>query len=138
MQIENTWTEDKNGVMEFKYENGLIEIMDSSNTNLYTSGYVKEEEIREYTLSQIKQIQKEGNYYDLKWNENESDGVIEFEFNEPERFIVIPDPSQSLENVKFYDILTKTVKAQGNSSSVILPKTWVGKRVKVLLIEPLD
>ena len=95
-------------------------------------------EIKEYTLNEILKIKGSGNYYDLKWDENESDGIIEFNYGEPERFIVIPNPSKSLENVEFYDILTKTVKPQGNSASVILPKSWTGKRVKVLLIEPLD
>jgi len=37
-----------------------------------------------------------------------------------------------------YEIIEKTVKASGNSGRVYVPKDWIGKKVKVLLIEPLD
>lgn len=42
-----------------------------------------------YTLSEIKKIKDEGNYYDLKWKEGESDGIISFEFGKSERFIIV-------------------------------------------------
>jgi len=36
-----------------------------------------------------------------------------------------------------YEFLEKTVKPQGNGAMVLVPKAWVGKRVKVVLVEPL-
>ena len=38
---------------------------------------------------------------------------------------------------EFYDYTIKTVSPTGNSGHVILPKEWIGKKVKVLLIEPM-
>lgn len=38
---------------------------------------------------------------------------------------------------KIYDLETKTVTSAGNSGAVYLPKSWIGKKVQVLLIEPL-
>lgn len=37
-----------------------------------------------------------------------------------------------------YEIIEKIVKASGNSGRVYVPIDWVGKRVKILLIEPLE
>ncbi|OPY24464.1 MAG: hypothetical protein A4E27_01247 [Methanobacterium sp. PtaU1.Bin242] len=37
-----------------------------------------------------------------------------------------------------YEVIEKTVKSSGNSGRVYVPKDWIGKRVKVLLIEPLE
>jgi putative transposon-encoded protein len=37
-----------------------------------------------------------------------------------------------------YDTREKTVKPSGSSGAIYLPPDWIGKRVKVLLIEPLD
>lgn len=37
-----------------------------------------------------------------------------------------------------YEVLEKVAKASGNSGRVYVPINWVGKRVKILLIEPLD
>ncbi|MDD2666903.1 MAG: DUF2080 family transposase-associated protein [Methanocellales archaeon] len=37
-----------------------------------------------------------------------------------------------------YEVLEKVVKASGNSGRVYVPINWTGKRVKILLIEPLD
>lgn len=37
-----------------------------------------------------------------------------------------------------YQILEKTVKMSGNSGRVYVPVEWVGKKVKVILIEPTD
>ena len=36
-----------------------------------------------------------------------------------------------------FDIVEKTVKPEGNSGRVYIPRSWVGKRVKVVLLEPL-
>jgi putative transposon-encoded protein len=36
-----------------------------------------------------------------------------------------------------YQVIEKEVKSSGNSGRVYVPKEWVGKRVKVLLIDPL-
>ena len=38
-------------------------------------------------------------------------------------------------NVRAYQIIEKTVKPSGNSGRVYVPKDWVGKRVKVVLLE---
>jgi putative transposon-encoded protein len=35
-----------------------------------------------------------------------------------------------------YQIIEKTVKASGNSGRVYVPIEWVGRKVKVVLIEP--
>jgi len=37
-----------------------------------------------------------------------------------------------------YEVIEKTVKSSGNSGRIYVPVDWVGKRVKVLLIEPLE
>lgn len=37
-----------------------------------------------------------------------------------------------------YQILEKKVKESGNSGRVYVPKEWVGKRVKIALIESLS
>lgn len=51
----------------------------------------------------------------------------------------VPSLSQSTMRIEItaYQILEKTVKASGNSGRVYVPKEWVGKRVKIALIEPL-
>jgi len=36
-----------------------------------------------------------------------------------------------------YQVLEKFVKASGNSGRVYVPKEWIGKRVKVFLLEPV-
>ncbi len=41
------------------------------------------------------------------------------------------------ETIKSYGSIDKTVKPQGNGAMVLVPKNWTGKRVKVILIEPL-
>lgn len=38
--------------------------------------------------------------------------------------------------VSAYQIIEKIVKLQGNSGRVYLPKNWVGKKVKIFLLEP--
>ncbi|NMG83678.1 MAG: DUF2080 family transposase-associated protein [Methanosarcinales archaeon] len=37
-----------------------------------------------------------------------------------------------------YETIEKVVKASGNSGRVYVPIDWIGKRVKILLIEPLE
>lgn len=38
--------------------------------------------------------------------------------------------------VQAYQVLDKTVTPSGSSGRVYLPKEWVGKKVKVFLLEP--
>ncbi len=38
--------------------------------------------------------------------------------------------------VSAYQVIEKTVKPSGNSGRVYVPKEWVGKKVKVFLLEP--
>jgi putative transposon-encoded protein len=35
-----------------------------------------------------------------------------------------------------YQIIEKTVKKTGNSGRIYVPNEWVGKRVKIILLEP--
>lgn len=37
-----------------------------------------------------------------------------------------------------YQIVEKTVKQSGNSGRVYVPVEWIGKKVKVALMEPID
>ena len=37
-----------------------------------------------------------------------------------------------------YQVIEKVVKSGGNSGRVYVPVNWIGKRVKILLIDPLD
>ena len=39
---------------------------------------------------------------------------------------------------KGYEIIEKEVAGGGNSGRVFVPKAWVGKHVKIVLLEPLD
>ena len=40
--------------------------------------------------------------------------------------------------VEAYQVIEKIVKSGGNSGRVYVPVNWIGKRVKILLMEPLD
>ncbi|MHA2219628.1 MAG: DUF2080 family transposase-associated protein [Candidatus Hodarchaeales archaeon] len=40
--------------------------------------------------------------------------------------------------VEAYQVLDKLVKPFGNTSHVLLPKGWMGKKVKILLLEELE
>ncbi len=40
--------------------------------------------------------------------------------------------------VRAYQVIEKVVKASGSSGRVYVPPEWIGKRVKILLLEPLD
>lgn len=37
-----------------------------------------------------------------------------------------------------YEVLERVVKARGTSGGVYLPVSWTGKRVKVLLLDPVE
>jgi len=37
-----------------------------------------------------------------------------------------------------FEVLERVVKARGTSGGVYLPVAWTGKRVKVLLLDPVD
>ncbi len=37
-----------------------------------------------------------------------------------------------------YEVLEKIVRTSGNSGRVYLPLAWVGKRIKIIRIDPLD
>ena len=39
---------------------------------------------------------------------------------------------------KAYEMIEKEVKKGGSSGQIYLPKEWVGKKVKVCLIEPVN
>lgn len=40
--------------------------------------------------------------------------------------------------VKGYKSVTKTVKKLGNGAMVIVPKSWLGKKAKVILLEDYE
>lgn len=37
-----------------------------------------------------------------------------------------------------YQVIEKVVKSEGNSGRVYVPIDWIGKRVKILLIDPFE
>ena len=39
---------------------------------------------------------------------------------------------------KAFQVIERSVKAMGNSGGIYLPKEWIGKKVKVLLVDPLE
>lgn len=52
--------------------------------------------------------------------------------------MTLPEISKKMEiKLEAYEVLEKVVKASGNSGRVYVPINWTGKRVKILLIEPL-
>lgn len=40
--------------------------------------------------------------------------------------------------VEGFQVIEKIVKAAGNSGRVYVPNGWVGKRVKVVLLDPVE
>ncbi|MDD5142222.1 DUF2080 family transposase-associated protein [Methanoregula sp.] len=40
--------------------------------------------------------------------------------------------------VSGYEIIEKTVKPSGNSGRVYVPVDWVGKKVKIVFLEPVE
>lgn len=41
------------------------------------------------------------------------------------------------EKIKSFGSIDKIVKPQGNGAMVLVPKSWIGKRVKVILMESI-
>ena len=39
--------------------------------------------------------------------------------------------------VEGYEVIEKVVKDAGNSGRIYLPRSWIGKKVKVVLLEPI-
>ncbi|RLI78422.1 hypothetical protein DRP05_07220 [Archaeoglobales archaeon] len=37
-----------------------------------------------------------------------------------------------------YEAIEKVVKPSGDSGRVYVPKSWVGKKVKIILLEPVE
>ncbi len=37
-----------------------------------------------------------------------------------------------------YDVVEKKATRQGNSAHVLIPPSWIGKRVKAILLESVD
>lgn len=37
-----------------------------------------------------------------------------------------------------YEVIERIVKARGTSGGVYLPVSWTGKRVKILLLDPVE
>jgi putative transposon-encoded protein len=46
-------------------------------------------------------------------------------------------PSMKVE-IRAYQVIEKIVKASGSSGRVYVPPEWIGKRVKILLIDPVE
>jgi len=49
--------------------------------------------------------------------------------------IIMPEPMEV--TLKAYEVIERPVKSMGNSGGIYLPKGWIGKTVKVLLLDPL-
>ena len=47
------------------------------------------------------------------------------------------DKSMKIE-LEGYQVIEKVVKPAGNSGRVYVPNNWIGKKVKILLIESLE
>lgn len=43
-----------------------------------------------------------------------------------------------IQESKGYEIIEKEVSTGGNSGRIFVPRAWVGKHVKIVLLEPLD
>lgn len=46
-------------------------------------------------------------------------------------------PKPDIYQIQGYEIMTKTVAASGTSARIWLPPRWIGKRVKVVRIDPI-
>jgi putative transposon-encoded protein len=53
------------------------------------------------------------------------------------KYLIHMNPSMEVK-LEAYQVVEKVVKASGNSGRVYVPKEWIGRRVKVLLLEPLE
>ena len=58
------------------------------------------------------------------------------QLNIRERPRVIMDPMRI--ELSGYAVLEKIATKQGNSAHVTVPLAWLGKRVRVVLVDPLD
>lgn len=54
------------------------------------------------------------------------------------RFTKIRVSIEGSEELRVYDILEKEVKRTGHSGRIYVPPSWIGKRVKIILLDPLD
>jgi len=41
-------------------------------------------------------------------------------------------------SIKGYEVREKTVTKTGNSGHVMVPPSWIGKRVKIILLDPVE
>ena len=62
--------------------------------------------------------------------------VIRYMYNDS---IVSAMPTEAMMvQSQAYEVIERVVKARGSSGGIYLPKPWTGKRVKVLLLDPVD
>lgn len=47
------------------------------------------------------------------------------------------NPAMKVE-LEAYQVIEKEVASSGNSGRVYVPKEWIGKKVKIVLIDPLE
>ncbi|MCD6493205.1 MAG: DUF2080 family transposase-associated protein [Archaeoglobaceae archaeon] len=40
--------------------------------------------------------------------------------------------------VEGYEAIEKIVKESGNTGRIYVPRSWIGKKVKVILLEPIE
>jgi len=41
-------------------------------------------------------------------------------------------------SISGYEVREKKVTKSGNSGHVVVPPTWIGKKVKIILLEPIE
>lgn len=93
----------------------------------------------EWYLAEIRKLCEEGKFDDMGTCpvcgvQIRGDTVQETYFAQKEHY----DRHNSMQIVlTAYDTINKTVKPEGNSGRVYIPRSWIGKRVKVVLLEPL-
>ena len=93
----------------------------------------------EYWLSQIRGLEEAGKFDDTGMCP--VCGVQIAGDTAQETFLAQEAHANSHNSLKIilsaYEVLDKNVKSHGNSGRVNVPVSWVGKRVKVVLLEPL-
>jgi len=47
-----------------------------------------------------------------------------------------PAKGQDIYQIQGYEVLEKTAKATGTTARVLVPRSWAGKRVKIVRVEP--
>ena len=50
--------------------------------------------------------------------------------------MIMPEPMEI--TTRAYEVIKRPVKSMGKPGGIYLPKDWIGKTVKILLVEPLD